>query len=129
MKRATSLFGAGLLAAVTFALPALAQQAAPAGHAPSRAQAEVAAEMNATGSPYVAPAPPSRATPTDPSQTFGNGPTPSFRVLNTPVGVDAGVEQPYSNSWADTFAGQPGSSNHGEELARATGFGGPGTLP
>jgi hypothetical protein len=129
MKTATCLYGAAFLVAATFAVPALAQQAATGERVPSRAQAEVAAEMNATDSPYVAPAPRSRTTPADPSQTFGNGPTPSFRVLNAPVGVDAGVEQPYSNSWADTFAGQPGSSNHGEELARATGFGGPGTLP
>jgi len=116
-------------AALLAAAPALAQQTAPAGRTPSRLQAAVAAQMIAP-SPDGVPAPPTGSEAgRGNSQTFGDGPTPSFRVLNFPVGIDAGVAAPYSSSWADTIGGQPASSGGGELLARASGIGTSGTGP
>jgi hypothetical protein len=107
-------------AALLSAAPALAQQAGPADRAPSRLQAEVAAQMTAPA-PYGVPATPYQSNiPRGSSQTFGDSTAPTLRVLNVPVGVDAGVAAPYASSWADTFGGQPASSG-GELLARAAG--------
>jgi len=120
----TLFLGTLAAAALLSVAPALAQQAAPANRTPSRLQAEVAAQMTAPA-PYGVPAAPYVSNiPRGNSQTFGNSTAPTVRVLNVPVGVDAGVAAPYASSWADTFGGQPATSG-GELLARASGIGSP----
>ena len=76
--------------------------------APSAAQARAQASMNATA-PYTATPPTNRRGPNHNSQTVGGAQGPTFHALGVPVTIDAPVAAPYSNSWANNVAGQPGT--------------------
>lgn len=97
-------------------LPALAALAALFVAGPALAQSVAPPAGLSTQGESIGIAPP------NPSQgSAASMPDPAFRVFGVPVGIDAPVNAPYTNSATTTFAGQPMS---GADAVVSRGMGG-----